>query len=134
MRSSGRSSAPSSSSGRRSSAGWNPFSTPWSASAFASGPSELPPDTQVGVVEVPLLFEGTMASSFDATIAIVADDDDRTARALARGTGNLEARSGRQLSQDEKAARATHVIHNNGSVTDLERELARLLPELIGAR
>ena len=42
---------------------------------------QLPADTEVGVVEVPLLFEGTMASSFDATIAIVADDDDRAARA-----------------------------------------------------
>jgi len=95
---------------------------------------QLPPDAEVGVVEVPLLFEGTMASSFDATIAIVADDDDRAVRAAARGTGDLEARSGRQLSQEEKAARATHVIENNGSVTDLERELARLLPELTGPR
>ena len=95
---------------------------------------QLPPETEVGIVEVPLLFEGTMASSFDATIAIVADDRDRAARARARGTDNLEARSGRQLSQDEKAERATHVIQNNGSVTDLERELSRLLPELIGLR
>ncbi len=94
----------------------------------------LPADTVVGVVEVPLLFEGAMASSFDATIAIVAADGDRAARAAARGTGDLEARSGRQLSQDEKAARASHVIENNGSVSDLERELARLLPELIGQR
>jgi dephospho-CoA kinase len=95
---------------------------------------QLPADTTVGVVEVPLLFEGAMASSFDATIAIVADDDERADRAAGRGTGDLEARSGRQLSQGEKAARATHLIENNGSVSDLERELARLFPELTGSR
>lgn len=96
--------------------------------------SGLPPDTEVGVVEVPLLFEGGMHEVFDATIAVVADDEDRLRRAAARGTGELEGRSGRQLSQTEKAARATHVIENNGSMDELQRELEGLLPELIGSR
>lgn len=94
----------------------------------------LPADAEVGVVEVPLLFEGGMHEAFVATIAIVADDHDRARRASARGTGELEGRSGRQLTQGEKAARATHVIENNGSMDDLERKLEELLPELIGAR
>ena len=94
---------------------------------------QLPAGTSVAVVEVPLLFEGSMAAGFDATIAVIADDEDRSRRAAARGTGELEARSGRQLTQEEKAARATHVIVNNGTMADLERELTRLYPELAGA-
>ena len=82
----------------------------------------------MAVVEVPLLFEGTMEPIFDATIAISAADPERERRAAERGTGALEARSGRQLSQEEKAARATHAVHNDGSLADLEAELRDLLP------
>lgn len=95
---------------------------------------KLPATAQVAVVEVPLLFEGGMASIFDATITVVAADEHRLARAAARGTGELEGRNGRQLSQEEKAVQATFVIENHGSVPDLERELKRLYPELIEAR
>lgn len=90
----------------------------------------LSQDVEVAVVEVPLLFEGTMAEMFDATIAISAGDTERERRAAARGTGALEARSGRQLSQREKAARATHAVHNDGSLADLRAELERLYPTL----
>jgi len=94
---------------------------------------DLPADVAVAVVEVPLLFEGTMAATFDATIAVVTDDVERERRAAERGTGELEGRSGRQLSQDEKAARATHVIHNDGTTAELEAEVRRLMPELAAA-
>jgi dephospho-CoA kinase len=94
----------------------------------------LPESIEVAVVEIPLLFEGDMAPVFDATITVVADDERRLARAQARGQGGLEGRSGRQLSQDEKAAKATHVVENHGSVEDLERELEQLYPLLATAR
>jgi dephospho-CoA kinase len=93
----------------------------------------LPDDLEVGVVEVPLLFEGKMAEAFDATIAIVADDEVRAERAGARGTGELEGRSARQLSQEEKAARATFVVHNHGSLEELGAELRELYPRLVAA-
>jgi dephospho-CoA kinase len=86
--------------------------------------------TSVAVVEVPLLFETGMENAFDATVCVVADDSIRAARAGDRGTELLEGRSGRQLSQDEKAARATHVISNDGSLAELEERVARLMPEL----
>jgi dephospho-CoA kinase len=95
---------------------------------------DLRDDVGVAVVEVPLLFEGTMADMFDATIAVVADDEERVRRADARGTADLEARSGRQLSQAEKAELATHVIVNDGSLADLEETLRELMPELEAAR
>jgi len=93
----------------------------------------LPAALEVAVVEVPLLFEGSMAEIFDATIAVVADDDERARRAQVRGTGELEARSGRQLSQAEKAERATHVVVNDGTVAELEGDLRELYPELEAA-
>ena len=90
----------------------------------------LPAETALAVVEVPLLFETGMEGAFDATVCVVADDSTRAARAGDRGTELLEARSGRQLSQDEKAARATHVISNNDSLAELEDRVARLVPAL----
>lgn len=93
----------------------------------------LPATADVAVVEVPLLFEGEMARIFDATITVVAADEHRHARASARGIGELEGRSGRQLSQEEKAARATFVVENHGTVTELESKLERLYPELAEA-
>jgi dephospho-CoA kinase len=90
----------------------------------------LPDDTAVAVVEVPLLFETDLDDAFDATIAIVAPDEARVERAGARGTLDLETRSARQLSQEEKAARATHVIVNDGTVEDLEVALGELIERL----
>jgi dephospho-CoA kinase len=94
---------------------------------------ELPGDVDVAVVEVPLLFEGSMGPMFDATLAVSAGDAERERRAAARGTGALEARSGRQLTQEEKAARATFAIRNDGSMEELERTLRELYPRLEGA-
>jgi dephospho-CoA kinase len=83
------------------------------------------------VVEVPLLFEAGMESAFDATIAVVADDAVRAARAAARGHEALDERTARQLSQNEKAERATYVVDNSGSIRELEQELSSVLGKLI---
>ncbi|MGI8727979.1 MAG: dephospho-CoA kinase [Solirubrobacterales bacterium] len=93
----------------------------------------LPDDLGVGVVEVPLLFEGRMAELFDATICVTAEDELRRDRAEDRGTDQLGGREGRQLSQAEKAERATFVVENDGSVEDLGMRLERLLPKLEAA-
>ena len=89
---------------------------------------ETPP--RAAVVEVPLLFEAGADYGFDATVAVVADDRVRSSRADARGHAGLEARSARQLSQDEKARRATFVVHNDGDLALLERELERVLVKM----
>jgi dephospho-CoA kinase len=82
------------------------------------------------VVEVPLLFEAAMADAFDVTVAVVADDEIRRRRAQERGHALIEERAARQLHQDEKAARADHVVRNDGSLEDLERALSDLLEKL----
>jgi dephospho-CoA kinase len=90
----------------------------------------LPDDLAVAVVEVPLLFESGMDAVFDATICVVADDEVRELRATERGTGELEGRTGRQLSQEEKAERATHVVHNDGDLEQLRSQVVELYGEL----
>jgi len=89
-------------------------------------------DVSVAVVEVPLLFEGEMAPVFDTTVAVVAADEVRLARAEARGHALVGERDARQLSQEEKAAHAEHVIENDGTLEDLERRLSALLAKLGG--
>ena len=84
----------------------------------------------VAVVEVPLLFEGEFHDRFDATVAIVAEEATRRLRAEARGHAGLEGREGRQLTQEEKAARADHVIVNDGTPAELEEKLRILLIDL----
>lgn len=91
----------------------------------------LAPGIEVGVVEVPLLFETSMEDAFDATVAVVAGEELRRRRAEGRGQGHLDEREGAQLGQEEKAARADHVVHNEGSLDDLERELSALLATLL---
>ena len=90
----------------------------------------LRPPPRAAVVEVPLLFEAGMEDGFDATIAVVAREDTRRARAAIRDHVLAEERAGRQLSQEEKAARASFAIHNDGSEADLRRELADVLAKL----
>jgi len=92
----------------------------------------LPEDTAVAVIEVPLLFEGGRASFFDTTVSIVAAEDVRRERAAARGHALVDAREALQLTQEEKAERAEHVIVNDGTVEDLEASLSALLAKLQG--
>ena len=92
--------------------------------------ASLPDGTGVAVVEVPLLFESGMAGVFDTTVAVVASDPVRQARAEARGHALVAEREARQLDQGEKASRAEHVVENDGTIEDLERELSTLVAKL----
>ena len=82
------------------------------------------------IVEVPLLFESGMDAAFDATIAVVADDDVRAERAAARGHEAVDERTARQLGQQEKAQRATYAVQNSGTLDALEKTLSSVLDKL----
>ena len=85
------------------------------------------------VVEVPLLFESGSDHGFDATIAVVADEAlRRSARGAARPSRALRERGERQLSQEEKAAKSTYVVVNDGDILELERKLSSVLELLEG--
>jgi dephospho-CoA kinase len=94
--------------------------------------ASLSGDARIAVVEVPLLFESEMEPVFDTTVAVVASDEVRRSRAEARGHALVGEREARQLAQEEKAARAEHVIENDGSLEDLERRLSALVEKLGG--
>jgi dephospho-CoA kinase len=91
---------------------------------------ELDPGVEFAVAEVPLLFEAGMGDAFDVTVAVVADDESRRRRSEARGVTLFDERAARQLTQEEKAAQADHVVRNDGSLEDLERDLSDLLAKL----
>jgi len=97
---------------------------------FRERESAREPAPRVVVIEVPLLFESGMDHGFDATIAVVADEEVRRERAAARGHASIDERTARQLSQDEKAARATFAVANSGTIADLESRLSDVLAKL----
>lgn len=92
----------------------------------------LSEEVKIAVVEVPLLFESEMEPVFDTTVAVVTSDEVRRARAEARGHALVGEREARQLAQEEKAARAEHVIENDGTLEDLEQRLSALVAKLEG--
>ena len=93
----------------------------------------LCPPPRAAVVEIPLLFESGMQGGFDATIAVVASESLRRERAAGRGHEREDERTTRQLSQEQKAQRATYVVRNDGSEGELEARLREILDELQSA-
>jgi dephospho-CoA kinase len=90
------------------------------------------PPPRAIVVETPLLFEAGMAERYDATIAVIADEAIRHERAAARGHRALDERTARQLTQQEKAQRATYTVVNDGTEADLADKLSAILDRLPG--
>jgi dephospho-CoA kinase len=89
----------------------------------------LGPEVELAVVEVPLLFEAGMEGIFDGVL-VVAAGDRSDAWLQARGDAGVEGRTGRQLSEEEKAGRATWVVENDGTLEDLEARLGEMWHEL----
>ncbi|MDQ3851168.1 MAG: dephospho-CoA kinase, partial [Actinomycetota bacterium] len=98
--------------------------------AWREAVSARQPPPVAAVVEVPLLFEAGMESAYDATIAVVADEEVRARRAGGRGHAALDERAARQLSQEEKARRATFAVSNNATVGEFEHALSAVLARL----
>jgi dephospho-CoA kinase len=99
------------------------------ADFYAQASAGVPPPPAV-VVEAPMLFEAGGESRFDATVAVVADDRLRAERVAGRDQAALARRDALQLPQREKARRATHVVTNDGTVTELRERLAEVLAAL----
>jgi dephospho-CoA kinase len=98
--------------------------------AWRADESARRPPPRALVVETPLLFEAGLERLYDATLVIIADEAVRTERAAARGHAAVDERTARQLSQEEKAARADHVVRNDRDLAALEQELAAVLEKL----
>ena len=92
----------------------------------------IEPAPPAAVVEVPLLFEAGLEELYDATIAVISQEQLRARRASDRGHAVVDERAARQLSQEEKAARATYVVRNDGTVEELQAQLSAVLGKLGG--
>ena len=91
---------------------------------------EQDPPPVAAVVETPLLFEAGLEGVYDATLAVVVDEEVRAQRAAARGHEAVDERAARQMTQQAKAARATFAVSNSGTVEELEERLSGVLAEL----
>ena len=103
---------------------------PLVAARMAAWMASLPADAELAVVEVPLLFEVGRDEVFDTTVAVITTDAVRRQRAEDRGHALVGERESRQLTQEEKARRADHVVANDGSLAELERSLSGLIEKL----
>jgi dephospho-CoA kinase len=88
------------------------------------------PAPRAAVVEVPLLFEAGLEGIYDATIAVVAEEQLRRERAAGRGHALASERDARQLAQSEKAERATYTVTNDGDESELQERLEAILCDL----
>jgi dephospho-CoA kinase len=98
--------------------------------AFRTAATARRPAPAAVVIETPLLFEAGLEAAYDATIAVTAADGLRARRAGDRGQAAIAERECRQLPQEEKARRATYAVANDGTLEELEAQLAAVLGEL----
>lgn len=85
------------------------------------------------VAEIPLLFEVGAEKYFDCTVAVVADEafcKERFIAATSKTEDEYHNRSSKQLTQQEKAAKAQYVVLNNGNLKDLFNEAKKIFDEL----
>ncbi len=97
---------------------------------FRAAATAADPPPPAAVVETPLLFEAGMEVAYDATIAVIAHEEVRAQRAAARGHKAVDERTARQLTQQEKAERATYVVINSGTLEELRDALSVVLGKL----
>ena len=84
-------------------------------------------------VEVPLLFESGMAQYFDVTIVVAAKDKDLVKRICDRDMvtkQDAQKMLDLQMPQDEKTARADHVIINKGTNAELSESVDNLFEKI----
>ncbi len=70
-------------------------------------------ETDIAVLDIPLLFENGYDTAMDATVCVTAPSDVQRARVLERGTmseAQLDAIIAKQMPDAEKRARATWII------------------------
>ncbi len=88
---------------------------------------------QLFVVEVPLLYETESDILFDAVVTVLSEEKKCKERFKAmkqRPEAEFERRMTQQLSSQEKAARADFIILNNGSLEELQAQVAQLSSKL----
>ena len=89
---------------------------------------------EVVLLDVPLLFETGMDALCDVTWLITADPEIRIARVMARDgliREQVIRRMESQMSDEDRARRATRVIRNDQTVEKFQSELGSLYQQLL---
>ncbi|HEY8313758.1 MAG TPA: dephospho-CoA kinase [Candidatus Baltobacteraceae bacterium] len=92
---------------------------------------------QLVVHVVPLLFETNYLDRVEATIVVIAPDDQRMARVVQRdriSEEQVRARMAAQISPEEARERATYAIENDGDLTHLRASTRAVYDELMRKR
>jgi dephospho-CoA kinase len=82
----------------------------------------LPPQTKYALAEAALMFESGMFELMHYVLAVIADEDRRVERTVARDHSDdatVRARMKHQISLEELLELSDFQIHNNGSLADL---------------
>jgi dephospho-CoA kinase len=82
----------------------------------------------IGVVVIPLLFETSAESSFDATVCVACSAITQMERLADRGwtPQQSQSRIAAQLPLDQKMARSDYVLWSEGEVSVLARQMQRV--------
>ncbi len=83
----------------------------------------------IRVVEIPLLFEKKLEKHFDYTVMVYSEPSVRVQRLKKRNMDKraIEARMRTQLNQDQAVKLSNFVIHNNGSLDFLEKQVVHCM-------
>lgn len=88
---------------------------------------------KVALIDAPLLFEAGLDSLCDLTVAVLADEEVRLARIMARDGVDREAALRRMAVQPKAAfyrSRANDILCNDGDAAELDQQIARLLEKI----
>jgi len=97
------------------------------------------PRAQIGLIEIPLLFETGSEKRFEKTIAVICTDEQKLQRfrqrhrklSEAESLAEVERRSKAQLPCEEKARRADYVIDNSKGLAELDAAVRRTYKEIL---
>lgn len=89
-------------------------------------------ECELFIVELPLVQEIGKEKDFDLTIAVVFDEAEAMKRFVKEGftEESYKKRMARQWKISEKANKADYVIHNDGTIEELEIKVLELIKEI----
>jgi dephospho-CoA kinase len=88
--------------------------------------------TKAVIIDGPLIFEKGLYKDLNKTVVVSAKEETIRDRLKKRGMDeeDMNRRLAAQIPLKEKEARADHIIHNDGTMKDLEKEVDDLLKQI----